>query len=293
MKRALDLLGFPPDTKLLVIHADDLGMCHSVNAATFKALDEQAISSASVMVPCPWFAEVAEYARRNPGCDLGVHLTLTSEWKYYRWRPITGDQCASLVDDTGHFFHQAAASAWNLEEAQRELSSQIAEATRAGITPTHIDSHMLAVLESVDLARAYMELGRRNGIPFLISGSMKSGSMKTGVESLVSDSDIVVDKVFSIRPGFPERDWKEYYLRVLRSITPGLNQLIVHLGYDDFELQAVAAGHAFWGAGWRQRDYDVLMSDEFRSELKQHNIQLIGWNKLNSLRQFSSPASER
>ena len=110
---------------------------------------------------------------------------------------------------------------------------------------------------------------------------------------MVSDTDIVVDKVFSIRPGFPEREWKEYYLRVLRSITAGLNQLIVHLGYDDDELRAVTSGHAFWGAAWRQRDYDVVMSDEFRSVLKENNIQLIGWNKLNSLRQSSAAVSQR
>jgi chitin disaccharide deacetylase len=279
LKRALDLLDLSPDAKLLIIHADDLGMCHSVNAATFKALDEQAISSASAMVPCPWFSEVAEYARGNPGRDLGVHLTLTSEWKHYRWRPIAGNLSGSLVDDTGYFFHHATGASWNLDEAQHELSAQIAQASRAGVVPTHIDSHALSVFTNIDLTRAYTELGRRNAVPFLISGSMM-----TGVEQLVSDTDIVVDRVFSMRPGFPEREWKEYYLRVLRSITPGLNQLIVHLGYDDAELQAITSGHAFWGAAWRQRDYDVLMSDEFRSLLKENNIQLIGWNKLNSLK---------
>jgi chitin disaccharide deacetylase len=117
--------------------------------------------------------------------------------------------------------------------------------------------------------------------------------MMTGVEQLVSDTDIVVDRVFSIRPGFPEREWKEFYLRVLKSITPGVNQLIVHLGYDDAELQAITSGHAFWGAAWRQRDYDVVMSDEFRSLLKENNIQLIGWNKLNFLKQSSAAASKR
>jgi predicted glycoside hydrolase/deacetylase ChbG (UPF0249 family) len=288
LKRALDLLGLSPDAKLLIIHADDLGMCHSVNSATFKALDEQAISSASAMVPCPWVSEVAEYARANPGVDLGVHLTLTSEWKYYRWRPIGSRRSASLVDDTGYFLHHATGASWNLEEAKIELSAQIAQAKHAGVVPTHIDSHALSVFTNIDLTRAYTELGRSNAIPFLISGSIM-----TGVEQVVSDTDIVVDRVFSIRPGFPEREWKEFYLRVLKSITPGVNQLIVHLGYDDVELQAITSGHAFWGAAWRQRDYDVIMSDEFRSLLKENNIQLIGWNKLNSLKQSYGAASER
>lgn len=263
MKRALDLLDCPADSKLLIVHADDLGMCHSVNAATFEVLDEQAITSAGVMVPCAWFSEVAEYASRNPRGDLGIHLTLTSEWKQYRWRPIVGVQAgASLVDETGHFFSRAPAAGWNLEEARQELSAQVEQARRAGVTPTHIDSHMLSVFGNPHLTRAYIDLGRQIGIPFFVSGPLISG-----LDQLITDTDIVVDNVFSLRPGLPEREWKEYYLRVVRSLNPGLNQLIVHLGYDDEELQAVTAGRAFWGAGWRQRDYDAIMSEEFRSAI--------------------------
>jgi predicted glycoside hydrolase/deacetylase ChbG (UPF0249 family) len=286
VRRALDLLGFPPDAKLLIIHADDLGMCHSVNAATFEALDEHAISSASVMVPCPWLGEVAEYARRAPGADLGVHLTLTSEWKHYRWRPVSDQPSSSLVDDTGHFF-DAASATWKLAEVALELSAQVLAAKRAGLAPTHIDSHMLAVFGNAELTRAYIELGRKNEIPFLASGPLMSS-----LESMIGDTDIVVDNIYSLRPGLPPNEWKQYYLRVLASITPGLNQLIVHLGYDDPELQAVTSGRAFWGAAWRQRDYDAVMSEEFKLALREHNIQLIGWNKLNSLRHLPATTSE-
>jgi len=287
VKNALDLLGCPADSKLLIVHADDLGMCHSVNAATFKALDEQTITSASVMVPCAWFPEVAEYAGRTPGRDLGIHLTLTSEWKQYRWHPIVGVRAgASLVDETGYFFSRPPAAGWNPEEARQELFAQVDQARRAGLAPTHIDSHMLSVFGNPDLTRAYFELGRQIGIPFFVSGPLMAG-----LDHLIKDTDIVVDSVFSLRPGLPEREWTEYYLRVLRSLKPGLHQLIVHLGYDDAELQAVTAGHAFWGAGWRQRDYDAIMSEEFKSAVKQNNIQLMGWNQLNSLRQSSSSGS--
>ena len=158
MKSALELLGYAPEAKLLIVHADDLGMCHSVNAATCKALDEQAITSASVMVPCAWFCEAAEYASRNAGRDVGIHLTLTSEWTQYRWRPLAGG--TSLTDGTGHFLSRAPASGWKLDEARLELSMQIERAQRAGLAPTHLDSHMLAVFGNADLTAAYFELGR-------------------------------------------------------------------------------------------------------------------------------------
>jgi hypothetical protein len=169
VRRALDLLGYPADAKLLIIHADDLGMCHSVNAAIFKALDEQTISSASAMVPCPGFGEAAEYAKRNPGRDLGIHLTLTSEWEKYRWGPVLGSQsCASLIDESGYFFGSTKNGKREIGEVRKELSAQVEQAVRAGLAPSHLDSHMLFPLENRDLAKAYIELGRHYEVPFLM-----------------------------------------------------------------------------------------------------------------------------
>src|SRR5687767_13457717 len=86
-KTLAERLGYPRDAKLLIVHADDLGMAHSVNAASIRGLESGLINSASIMVPCPWFPEIAEYARKNPQADLGLHLTLTSEWTDFRWGP--------------------------------------------------------------------------------------------------------------------------------------------------------------------------------------------------------------
>src|SRR6266571_9324051 len=102
-------LGYPPGTRLIIVHADDLGETHAVNAAALKALQAGTINSASLMVPCPWFPEIADYAKSHPDADFGLHLTLTSERVYYRWGPVAPvDRVPSLVDQNGYFHHD-----WN------------------------------------------------------------------------------------------------------------------------------------------------------------------------------------
>ena len=144
-KTIAERLGYPADAKLLVIHADDLAVAHSVDAASFDALDKGGVTSASIMVPCPWLIEVAAYAKDHPNVDLGLHLTLTSEWKNYRWGPVESkDKVASLLDSSGYLWPETGPAVQNLkvEEAEREIRAQVDRAIATGIHPTHLDSHM-------------------------------------------------------------------------------------------------------------------------------------------------------
>ena len=138
-------LGYPADAKLVILHADDLAVAHSEDVASFAALDKGAVSSASVMIPCPWLTEVADYAKAHPDADLGLHLTLTSECKTYRWGSVSSsNQVPSLLNPTGTFYPttEAAAAHDKPDEAEREIRAQIERSLAVGIKPTHLDSHM-------------------------------------------------------------------------------------------------------------------------------------------------------
>src|SRR5437667_12188574 len=119
MKSIAERLGYPANAKLLILHADDLGAAHSIDAASFDALDKGTVSSASIMMPTPWVTEVAAYARAHPNADLGLHLTLTSEWETYRWGSVESkDKVPSLLDSAGTFPNEDAPVAKNAKQTE-------------------------------------------------------------------------------------------------------------------------------------------------------------------------------
>src|SRR6266853_2247507 len=141
-------LGFGREAKLLIVHADDVGMTHAVNAATIKALESGGVNSASIMVPCPWFPEIADYAKTHADADFGLHLTLTAERVYYRWGPVAPrDKVPSLVDENGYFRHDWTPQTHiDPKDAEIELRAQIDRAYAMGIHPTHLDSHQYRLI---------------------------------------------------------------------------------------------------------------------------------------------------
>jgi len=275
-------LGYPAETKLLILHADDLGVAHSVNVASFDALDRGAISSASIMIPTPWVGEVAAYARAHPNADLGLHLTLTSEWETYRWGSVESkDKVKSLLDSAGTFPSETApvTSKANSVEAERELRAQVERALALGIHPTHLDSHMGALFTSNDLIATYIKVAHHYRLPFL---AMRGNP--PGVTTVpLSPNDVVLDNVIVASPDVPRDHWKEFYLNAIANLKPGLTEIIVHLGHDDAELQAVTVNHEPYGSAWRQRDYDVVTSPEFKKALEDNHVVLVRWRDLQTL----------
>jgi hypothetical protein len=272
-------LGHPADAKLLVLHADDLGVAHSVDSASLDALDRGVISSASIMVPTPWVTEVAAYARAHPDADLGLHLTLTSEWRDYRWGPVAAARdVPTLVDSAGRFPPDAGDVAARADpaEAERELRAQVERARALGIRPTHLDSHMGALFTTPALYSAFVRVARAYDLPFLAARG-PDGRLPADVRP---GQDIVLDTVIQAGPDVPPGRWQAFYVDAVRRLKPGLTEMIVHLGRDDAELRAVTVAHEPWGAAWRQRDTDVLRSAEFRQALQDHGVVLVGWKEL-------------
>jgi predicted glycoside hydrolase/deacetylase ChbG (UPF0249 family) len=280
-KTIAERLGYPHDSKLLIIHADDLAVAHSEDAASFDALDKHAVTSASIMVPCPWLNEVAAYAKDHPDADLGLHLTLTSEWKTYRWGPVESkDKVPSLLDPSGYLWPDTDHHSLKPEQAEREIRAQIERASSMGIHPTHLDSHMGVLFSRPDLFAVYLKVAREYKLPFL---AVRSADAPKELLSMLSDKDLVLDALVMADEKVAVGDWNTFYVNAIKGLKPGITEIIVHLGRDDAELKAVMVDHPDYGAAWRQRDYDVVTSPEFKKVLEDNHVILIKWNDLKKL----------
>jgi predicted glycoside hydrolase/deacetylase ChbG (UPF0249 family) len=283
-KTIAERLGYPANSKLLIIHADDLGAAHSIDAASFAAMDKREISSASIMMPTPWVTEVAAYARAHPNADLGLHLTITSEWHTYRWGSVTpADKVPSLLDSVGTFPDDDSLVALRAKpaEVEREIRAQVERALVMGIRPTHLDSHMGALFTTPALFATYVKVARDYHLPFLAV----RGDPRTAPQPPLSARDILLDTVVTADPTIRPDQWKAWYLKSIANLKPGLTEMIIHLGSDDSELQAVTVNHEPWGSAWRQRDTDVMSSAEFKKALQDNHVILVTWKELGKLAQ--------
>jgi predicted glycoside hydrolase/deacetylase ChbG (UPF0249 family) len=284
-KSLVERLGYPADQKLLIVHGDDLGVAHSVNRATIHALESGGISSASIMIPCPWLPEIAAYARSHPQADLGLHLTLTSEWRPLRWAPVLGrERVPSLVDSDGYLFasESEAASHMDVRETESEIRAQIARAKALGIQPTHLDSHMGTLYQNKALFEVLMKVAHENKLPVRLSKEW-FGHVHPFMPSVLGADDIVADRIISIEADVNAGDWSRYYTEAIKSLPPGLTVMIVHLAYNDEEMKAITSEHPNWGAAWRQRDFDFVTSDAFRRVLQENHVKLVTWREVGRL----------
>ncbi|HYJ47805.1 MAG TPA: polysaccharide deacetylase family protein [Pyrinomonadaceae bacterium] len=279
-------LGYPADAKLLIVHADDLGMAHSVNAASAKAFESGLVSSGSIMVPCPWFPEIAAYARSHPEADLGLHLTLTSEWSSFRWGPASSkESVASLLSGEGYLYptEMEAARHADARQVEAEIRAQIERARAGGLRPTHLDSHMGTLYQNEPLFQVFLRVAHDNRLPIRISRDWLARA--PFIPSNLGPDDIVIDRIIEIGPNVPPENWAAFYAEAVRSIRPGVTEIVVHLAYDDEEMRAATSNHPAWGAAWRQRDFDFFTGERFRRLLQENNVKLVTWAEIAKLLQ--------
>ncbi len=280
-KSLAETLGFAPNAKLIIVHADDVGMTHSVNAATIEALNTGLVNSASIMVPCPWFPEIVDYAKSHPDVDFGLHLTLTSERVYYRWGPVAPkDQVPSLVDPNGYFQHD-----WQKDthidpkDVEAELHAQIDRAYALGVHPTHLDSHQYRLIETnKDLFEVFVRVAHAYKLPFFVTRDWFTENPY--IESVLTPNDIVLDHTVTISSSVAPEKWADFYVNALKNLQPGATEFVIHLAYANDEMKAATRERDTWGAAWRQRDFDFFTSQQFRQLLQNQNIKLITWRDL-------------
>jgi predicted glycoside hydrolase/deacetylase ChbG (UPF0249 family) len=275
--------------RYVIIHADDAGMSHSVNRATIDAMEKGIVSSASIMVPCPWFKEIAVYAKAHPEKDFGIHLTLNSEWENYRWSPVAGcDKVPSLCDEEGYLWGGVPAVVMNAKaaEVETELRAQVQRALDFGVPVTHLDTHMGAVVSRPDLIEVYVKLGIEFGVPVFFLKNLgrqipDERILARGLElvKVLEEHKLpVLDHMTQLYTNGTVEEKKAQYLKAVADSPPGVHYLILHCGYNDPELQAITTS-----AQLRDTDRRIFTDPEFIEAVKKTGIEIVTWKKVREM----------
>jgi hypothetical protein len=275
--------------KCLIIHGDDLGMSHSINQANFAALKENAITSASLMAPCPWLEEVADFIQENPETDIGLHLTLTSECSGYRWRPLSASAAREgLIDDFGFLHQEVTAVRTKVLHIDEEVGSQFKALKSLGIEATHMDCHMMAAFTPPRLLEGYLRAALTARTVALVPPKFRPLELTPMIRKLVPHINLV-----RITPSVPSSEWLQFYISAINELPMGINLLTVHLGFDTDELRAIRGDRSGWDASWRQRDFDAITSLLFRDSLAANDIFLTTYREVaDAIMSYDACASE-
>jgi len=285
------------NARALVLHIDDVGMCHGANVAFLELARSGDVTCGSIMVPCPWFREIASAAAEDQALDLGVHLTLTSERPQYRWGPLsTVSRASGLVDEQGYFPRNCLELRPRLivEATEIEFRAQIDRALEAGIDVTHLDTHMGAALvpELVDI---YVRLGREYRLPILLpreldsyTGVLRMGEIPPGIyERIVAELDAsglpVFDR-FRMTPGVPSPDVETTYRTMIETLPSGATFFGLHCNAPG-DIEAIVPPRAHW----RTDEYQLFGSGAPMRWIAEAGIRAIGMREIRDLWRAAKP----
>ncbi len=278
----------PKAARRLIIHADDAGMSHSANRATIEAIEKGIVTSTSILVPCAWFPEFAAYARAHPQGDYGIHLTLTCEWKNYRWGPVAPrDKVPSLLDRDGYLWRDngPVAAHAKLSEAETELRAQIERARAFGVPLSHLDTHMGTLLSRPDFLELYVNLGIEYNLPIMFPREATSvalearypalrGQSRNILEALDRRSFPVLDSVRMLYEKGEHGVRKRRYLDAFAALPQGVSEIIVHCGFANEELRAITDS-----AELRDSDRQIMTDPSVKAELEKLGISPTNWRQ--------------
>ena len=264
-----------PAPVYLIIRTDDAGMSHSVNMALERLIATGMPVSVSVMFPTPWYQETVDILKRNPQVSVGIHLTLNSEWKNYRWGPVLGRTAVpSLVDADGYFFPSSEALHQNhpsLTEVEKELRAQIDRAVHSGLKIDYVDYHMGTAVRYPE----FREITERLAKEFGLGMSQYFGETRNDPQYLAAPPN----KTDSL-------------LAMVDRLHPRFNLVVTHVGIDDAELGALLDmnkdGALPEMSKNRQGELDALTSPRFRNALKARNVHLLTYRQLIAIQGLQS-----
>ena len=272
-------LGFDPAAKAVVVHQDDVGMCHGANIAFAELAGHGFVTCGSVMVPCPWFRELADMAFARPELDVGVHLTLNSEWRQYRWRPLTGaSQASGLVDRDGYMWPKVQLVRRHAapEAVEAELRAQVDAALAAGINVTHLDAHWGAAV-APEFVEIYYRLGRDYDVPVTSTRSFgtKGGIHREMVPDEPARNGPAMFDVFHETPWIDQSEIAPAYRNILNSIEPGLTFLAMHCNAPG-DIEAIDPERAHCRTG----EYAMVKDPWFLSFVGTLDLKLVGFREI-------------
>ena len=282
-------LGFPAGKKVLILHMDDLGMCPEANDAGMKYIENKQIMSGAVMMPCPSAEAFVEWAKKHPKADIGVHLTLTSEWKTYRWPPLTpSGKVPGLIDPEGKMWKDVPEVVMNAKpaEVEAEIRAQIEKMVSMGLKPSHIDTHMGTLYGSPDFVKVFFRVAEEYNIPANaielsdpeVAGYFRQAGYPITDEVIRSVSEYKLPRVdfFSSVPnGKSYEEKRTNFFEHVKSLKPGLTEIIFHPSELTDNLKSLTGS-------WQQRAWEAEMFSDpvVKQFFKNEGIIITDWKEV-------------
>ncbi len=279
-------LGYKKTDRLLIINNDDAGMCHAANAATIEGMEKGVISSATIMMPCPWSNEIVKYAKKNPDKGFGVHLTLTSEWENYRWGTVASrNEVPGLYDEEGYMWKDVrdVYKASNTGEALIEGRAQIRKALKAGVPVNHIDSHMGTYQYSPDYMQVYLQLAEEFDLPVRMPSQSTLDNFGAPPFRDICKEKGIIHPDYFIHEEFQEyktENLEGFWTNFIKNLKPGVTEIYIHAATEGDEIRAITGS-----APTRIKELEFFTGDRLKQLLKEEGIIVISYQPLFELQQ--------